>query len=61
MFKTQIDSAHVLCTFRSSMARTPSLATLHGTATRATSLYDALRSDLLGGVLEPGMKLAMKP
>jgi DNA-binding GntR family transcriptional regulator len=42
------------------MARTPTLATLHGTATRATSLYDELRTDLLGGVLEPGTKLAIE-
>ncbi len=42
------------------MARTPSLATVHGTATRATNLYDQLRSDLLGGVLEPGSKLAIE-
>lgn len=42
------------------MARTPALATVHGTATRATSLYDQLRTDLLGGVLEPGSKLAIE-
>jgi len=42
------------------MARTPALATLNGTATRATSLYDQLRADLLGGALEPGSKLAIE-
>jgi DNA-binding GntR family transcriptional regulator len=42
------------------MARTPALATIHGTATRATSLYDQLRADLLGGELEPGVKLAIE-
>ena len=42
------------------MARTPALATVNGTATRATSLYDQLRTDLLGGVLEPGSKLAIE-
>lgn len=42
------------------MARTPALATVHGTATRATNLYDQLRADLLGGVLEPGSKLAIE-
>ena len=42
------------------MARTAALATLHGTATRATSLFDQLRGDLLGGVLEPGSKLAIE-
>lgn len=42
------------------MARTPVLATLHGTATRATNLYDQLRGDLLGGELEPGSKLAIE-
>jgi len=42
------------------MARTPALATVHGTATRATSLYDQLRADLLGGELEPGAKLAIE-
>jgi DNA-binding GntR family transcriptional regulator len=42
------------------MARTPALATVHGTATRATNLYDQLRTDLLGGVLEPGSKLAIE-
>ena len=38
------------------MARTPAAAT--GASTRATDLYDQLRSDLLDGVLEPGKKLA---
>jgi DNA-binding GntR family transcriptional regulator len=42
------------------MARTPSLATVNGAPTRATSLYDQLRTDLLGGVLEPGSKLAIE-
>lgn len=42
------------------MARTPALATARGPATRATSLYDRLRADLLGGVLEPGSKLAIE-
>jgi DNA-binding GntR family transcriptional regulator len=32
----------------------------HGTATRATSLYDQLRHDLLGGGLDPGSKLAIE-
>jgi DNA-binding GntR family transcriptional regulator len=36
------------------------LATVNGTATRATSLYDQLRADLLGGALEPGTKLAIE-
>jgi DNA-binding GntR family transcriptional regulator len=42
------------------MARTPALALANGTATRATSLYDQLRADLLGGLLEPGSKLAIE-
>jgi len=42
------------------MARTPALATVNGTATRATSLYDRLRGDLLAGALEPGSKLAIE-
>ena len=46
------------------MARTPALAntqgTAQGSATLATSLYDQLRSDLLGGVLEPGSKLGVE-
>jgi DNA-binding GntR family transcriptional regulator len=42
------------------MARTPALATVNGTATRATSLFDHLRADLLAGVLEPGSKLAIE-
>jgi DNA-binding GntR family transcriptional regulator len=41
------------------MARTPALATVNGAATRATNLYDQLRADLLGGVLEPGSRLAI--
>ena len=42
------------------MSRTPTPATVHGTATRATSLYDQLRADLLAGELEPGTKLAIE-
>ena len=42
------------------MPRTPALATVNGVATRATSLYDQLRADLLGGGLEPGSKLAIE-
>ncbi len=42
------------------MARTPALATVNGAATRATSLYDQLRADLLGGELEPASKLAIE-
>jgi DNA-binding GntR family transcriptional regulator len=42
------------------MPRTPVLAAIQGTATRATSLYDQLRTDLLGGELEPGSKLAIE-
>lgn len=42
------------------MARTRSLVTAHGAATRATSLYDQLRADLLGGEREPGSKLAIE-
>lgn len=42
------------------MARTPALSTANGAATRATSLYDHLRLDLLGGALEPGSKLAIE-
>jgi DNA-binding GntR family transcriptional regulator len=42
------------------MARTPALATVNGTATRATSLYDQLRTDLLDGALQPGSKLAIE-
>ncbi|MBI5719272.1 MAG: GntR family transcriptional regulator [Burkholderiales bacterium] len=42
------------------MARTPALATVNGAATRATSVYDQLRTDLLAGVLEPGSKLAIE-
>jgi len=42
------------------MARTSSLATVNGAATRATSLYDQLRTDLLAGELEPGSKLAIE-
>ena len=42
------------------MARTRSPVTAQGAATRATSLYDQLRGDLLGGELEPGSKLAIE-
>ncbi len=42
------------------MARTPATAQPNGAATRATSLYDQLRTDLLGGGLEPGSKLAIE-
>lgn len=46
------------------MARTPAPqnhpGTAPGSATLATSLYDQLRSDLLGGVLEPGSKLGVE-
>ena len=38
----------------------PPLATVQGTATRATNLYDQLRGDLLGGDPEPGSKLAIE-
>lgn len=42
------------------MARSLALASLQGAATRATSLYDQLRADLLAGELEPGAKLAIE-
>jgi DNA-binding GntR family transcriptional regulator len=42
------------------MARNPLLALAAGTATRATHLYDQLRSDLLGGGFGPGSKLAIE-
>lgn len=42
------------------MARTPALGTVNGAATRATSLFDQLRTDLLAGELEPGSKLAIE-
>jgi len=42
------------------MARTPALATVSGSATRATNLYDQLRTDLLDGALAPGSKLAIE-
>jgi DNA-binding GntR family transcriptional regulator len=45
---------------RCTMARTPALVTAQGTATRATSLYDQLRTDLLDGSLNPGSKLAIE-
>jgi DNA-binding GntR family transcriptional regulator len=42
------------------MSRTPALVAIPGSATRATSVYDQLRADLVGGVLEPGAKLAIE-
>jgi len=42
------------------MARTPVPLSEVGTATRATSVYDQLRADLLGGLIEPGNKLAIE-
>jgi DNA-binding GntR family transcriptional regulator len=42
------------------MARPRVPLTVPGASTRATSLYDQLRGDLLGGDLEPGSKLAME-
>lgn len=42
------------------MPKRPALATVHGVATRATDLHERLRADLLGGVLEPGSKLAIE-
>jgi DNA-binding GntR family transcriptional regulator len=42
------------------MPRSPTLAAVNGSATRATSLYDQLRTDLLSGALEPGSKLAIE-
>jgi DNA-binding GntR family transcriptional regulator len=42
------------------MARTPLPSAAPGAATRATSLYDQMRADLLGGVLEPGAKLGIE-
>jgi len=42
------------------MARTSALPSASGVATRATSLYDQLRTDLLAGQLEPGSKLAIE-
>ena len=42
------------------MARPRVLVSVQGAATRATSLYDELRGDLLGGELEPGSKLAIE-
>ncbi len=42
------------------MSRSPGPAIGHGTATRATSLYDQMRGDLLAGLLEPGVKLAIE-
>ncbi|MBI5259733.1 MAG: GntR family transcriptional regulator [Burkholderiales bacterium] len=42
------------------MARTPAPPSPNGNATRATSLYDQLRGDLLAGEPEPGTKLAIE-
>jgi DNA-binding GntR family transcriptional regulator len=42
------------------MARASTLATDAGAATRATNLYEQLRTDLLDGALEPGSKLAIE-
>jgi DNA-binding GntR family transcriptional regulator len=42
------------------MARTPALLTSTGTETRATSLYDQLRADVLSAALEPGSRLAIE-
>ena len=42
------------------LARTPALTTADGVATRATSVYDQLRTGLLAGDLEPGSKLAIE-
>lgn len=42
------------------MPRPTPLVALGSNATRATSLYDQLRADLLGGGLEPGSKLAIE-
>lgn len=42
------------------MPRTPALISVPGSPTRATSLVDRLRSDLLDGVLLPGSKLAIE-
>jgi DNA-binding GntR family transcriptional regulator len=60
MDKTQIDGGASVCTLEPAMARPPTLATVRGTATRATSLYDQLRGDLLSGGVEPGSKLAIE-
>lgn len=42
------------------MARTATPANANGAATRATSLYDQLRTEVLAGVLEPGSKLGIE-
>jgi len=42
------------------MARIPDVAPDPGVATRATNLYEQLRTDLLDGVLAPGSKLAIE-
>lgn len=42
------------------MSRTPVPGSEIGAATRATSVYDQLRADLLGGSIEPGNKLAIE-
>ncbi|MEY4412880.1 MAG: hypothetical protein RIQ53_173 [Pseudomonadota bacterium] len=63
-----IDMRPRLCTFRATMARPsrtalPAADTAPGiapAATRATSLTDELRNDLLDGVWRPGSKLAIE-
>ncbi|MBV1788699.1 GntR family transcriptional regulator [Marinobacterium sp. D7] len=42
------------------MARTPSIRNGSGSSTRATSLYDKLRTDLISGELLPGSRLAIE-
>ena len=42
------------------MARTAATVPMPGAATRATSVYDQLRADLLAGGIEPGAKLAIE-
>ena len=42
------------------MARVPASSPVSGAATRATSVYDQLRGDLLAGDPEPGSKLAIE-
>lgn len=49
-----------MCTLQPTMARPRVPVTVAGVATRATSLYDQLRHDLLSGELEPGSKLAIE-
>ena len=60
MLTTENGDFLYLCTFPSTMARTPVQSLSTGVSTRATSLYDQLRRDLLGGELEPGSKLALE-